>query len=146
MVHSATLLIANLHTLSKALIRSKRQTVFKKLNGFQDLITGLKIGWLLYYRCLLNPFAPEPPIGTHEDPCTSLLPLVTRHQFSQSRTALSTNLCRMKRSFKQYHNVHGSVKEAGEKGKNHVTYRRENCPENLVPLPTNLSFYLILRS
>ena len=40
-------------------------------------------------------------------------------------TTLSTNLCRVKRSFKPYQNEHDSVKETGEKAKNHVTLTRK---------------------
>ena len=44
---------------------------------------------------------------------------------SDVRTTLSTNLCRVKRSFKPYQNEHDSVKETGEKAKNHVTLTRK---------------------
>ena len=44
---------------------------------------------------------------------------------SDVRTTLSTNLCRVRRSFKPYQNEHDSVKETGEKGKNHVTLTRK---------------------
>ena len=50
--------------------------------GRRDVMWKHSTGWLLYYRCLLNPFAPEPPITTHEDPCMSLLPLVTSSVFT----------------------------------------------------------------
>ena len=45
-----------------------------------------------------------------------------RHPFYRSRTILSSNLCRVRRSFKPYQNEHGSVKEVGE---NHVTLLRK---------------------
>ena len=46
------------------------------------------------------------------------------HHFSWSRTTLSANFCRVKRSFKPYMNKHDSVKEAKAKANNHVTLTR----------------------
>lgn len=43
------------------------------------------------------------------------------HHFSWSRTTLSANFCRVKRSFKPYMNKHDSVKEAKAKANKHVT-------------------------
>ena len=66
------------------------------------------------------------------------------------RTTLSTNLCRVKRSFKPYQNEHDSVKETGEKAKNHVTrtrkFPRKSCftthPPFLSPNPKILKAFL----
>ena len=66
-----------------------------------------------------NPFAPELPITPCADPCPFYC--LWHHQFWCSRTILSANLCRVKRSFGPYQNEHNSVKDTREKGKKHVT-------------------------
>ena len=69
----------------------------------------------VWHQCLI-PSPSVPPItNAHEDPCPFYH--LWRHQFWQSRTTLSANLCRVKGSFKPYHNENNSVKEDGEKGK-----------------------------
>ena len=85
----------------------------------------------------LNPFAAEPPVTTRADPHPQLVSSVLsfaskrertlgtrlprpfyrlwRHQFWWSRTTLSSNFWRVKRSFTPYDNEHDSVKKTGEK-------------------------------
>ena len=62
----------------------------------------------------INPFTPEPPITDRADP--SPFYHLSCHQFYCSRTTLSGNVCRVKRSFKPYQNEHNSVEDTGEKG------------------------------
>ena len=66
------------------------------------------------------------------------------HQFSQSRTTLSANLCKVKRSFKQYQNEHGSVKVAREKGKKNRKFSWKSS--STTHLPTLLSNPKILKA
>ena len=69
---------------------------------------------MIFTPPLINPFTAEPPMQIHvpSTPCD----ILTFN--SHARTTLSANLCRVKRSFKPYQNVHDSVQESGEKGKN----------------------------
>ena len=85
----------------------------------------------------LNPFTAEPPVTTRADPHPQLVSSILcfasnwertpgtrlprpfyrlwRHQFWWSRTTLSSNFWRVKRSFTPYDNEHDSVKKTGEK-------------------------------
>ena len=89
----------------------------------------------LFLFCLifLNPFAPEPPVTARADPCA--LYCLWCHQFLWSRTTLSANLWREKRSFKPYQNEHNSVKDSGEKGKKpcNVKISMKSCSSTHLP-------------
>ena len=86
-------------------------------------------------RSFYNPFAPEPPVSTGADPRPFYH--LWHHQFQRSRTTFSTNLGRVKGSFKPYQNEHNSVKNTQEKAKNHVTltwtFPRKSCSTTHLP-------------
>ena len=75
------------------------------------------------YQQVFNQFMTELHLAACVDPHSFYL---SWHHFSWSRTTLSANFCRVKRSFKPYMNKHDSVKEAKAKAKanNHVTLTR----------------------
>ena len=70
------------------------------------------------YQQVFNQFMTELHLAACVDPHSFYL---SWHHFSWSRTTLSANFCRVKRSFKPYMNKHDSVKEAKAKANNHVT-------------------------
>ena len=72
----------------------------------------INLGVIIFH---INSFVPEPPVTARADP--RLFHHLWRHHFLMVKDTFAANLCRVKRSFKQYQNEHNSVKKNGEKGK-----------------------------
>ena len=82
----------------------REETFFKEPNSIHFVIR------------IFNPFAPEPPMWIHiPSTACDIISLKFKLTIKWSTTTLSTNLCRVKRSFRLYQNEHNSVKYTKDK-------------------------------